>query len=84
MYSEQYRSLVSEEPEILCRGGSIIVSPLGKVIAGPLLDKAGALIEELDLEEIALSKLDFDAIGHYSRDDIFEFNVSDQPDLKKE
>jgi len=69
--------------EIMCRGGSIIVS-LGKVIAGPLYDKADALIEELDLNEIAFSKLDFDAVGHYSRDDIFEFKVLDQPGIKKE
>jgi nitrilase len=84
MYPEQYRSLMDEEPEIMCRGGSIIVSPFGKVLAGPLYDKAGALIQELDLDEIILSKLDFDGVGHYSRADIFEFNVLNQPEVKKE
>jgi len=36
MYPENYQYLVKDEKENLCPGGSIIVSPLGKVIAGPL------------------------------------------------
>ncbi|MCC1485231.1 carbon-nitrogen hydrolase family protein [Winogradskyella immobilis] len=84
MYPERYKSLVKNEPENLCRGGSIIVSPLGKIIEGPLFDKAGALIAELDLDTISHSKLDFDVIGHYSRDDIFQFNAINQPDIIQE
>lgn len=84
MYPDKYQSLVGDEPENMCRGGSVIVSPLGKIIAGPLFDKAGALIAEIDLEEIKLSKLDFDVIGHYSRNDIFHFDVLNQPEIKKE
>ena len=84
MYPEKYQHLVQDEPENMCRGGSIIFSPLGKKIAGPLFDKAGALVAEIDLEEINLSKLDFDVIGHYSRDDIFQFNVLNQPEIGQE
>ena len=84
MYPEQYKSMVEDEPELMCRGGSVIISPLGEIIAGPLFDKAGALISEIDLEEITLSKLDFDVVGHYSRDDIFDFKVLNQPKMKKE
>jgi nitrilase len=84
MYPDQYRSLVENEPELMCRGGSIIVAPTGKTIAGPLFDKAGALRAEIDLEDIILSKLDFDAVGHYSRDDIFDFKVLNQPKMKVE
>lgn len=84
MYPDKYRSFVGNEPEIICRGGSIIVAPSGKVIAGPLFDQAGALQAEIDLDDIILSKLDFDPVGHYSRDDIFEFNVLNQPSIKKE
>ncbi len=84
MYPKKYQSLVKDDPENICRGGSVIVSPLGKIIAGPLFDKSGALIAELNLEEINLSKLDFDVIGHYSRNDIFQFNILNQPDMKKE
>lgn len=84
MYPEQYRSMVENEPELMCRGGSVIISPLGKIIAGPLFDQPGAVIGKIDLEEITLSKLDFDVIGHYSRDDIFDFRVFNQPKIKKE
>ena len=84
MYPDKYQHLVQDEPENMCRGGSVIFSPLGKKIAGPLFDKAGALVAEIDLEEINLSKLDFDVIGHYSRDDIFQFNVLNQPEIGQE
>lgn len=84
MYPEKYQTLVADEPETMCRGGSIIVAPNGKILAGPLYDKAGVLVAEIDLEEIKLNKLDFDVIGHYARNDIFEFDVKDQPEIKKE
>ena len=84
MYPDKYQHLVQDEPENMCRGGSVIFSPLGKLIAGPLFDKAGALVAEIDLEEINFSKLDFDVIGHYSRDDIFQFNVLNQPEIGQE
>jgi nitrilase len=84
MYPKKYQSLAKDEPEEMCRGGSVIVSPLGEILAGPLFDESGALIAELNLEEINFSKLDFDVIGHYSRNDIFQFNVVNQPDMKKE
>ena len=83
MYPQKYADTVKNEPENLCRGGSIIVSPLGKVIAGPLFDTSGVLIAELDLEDVTRSKLDFDVIGHYARNDIFELKVNQQPDIKK-
>lgn len=84
MYPEKYRSLVADQPENMCPGGSVIVSPMGKIIAGPLFGEAGALVAELNLEEIGLSKLDFDVIGHYARNDIFDFQVLNQPEMVKE
>ncbi len=84
MYPEKYKHLVEKEPENLCPGGSVIVSPLGKIIAGPLFNEAGAVIAEIDLEEIKQAKLDFDVIGHYARNDIFKYNAINQPDIKEE
>lgn len=83
MYPEKYARLVQEEQEHLCEGGSMIVSPLGKVIAGPLFGEAGVLIADLDLEDVTKSKLDFDVVGHYARNDIFELNINGQPEIKK-
>lgn len=75
MYPEKYHHLIESEPDEMCAGGSIIVSPMGKIIAGPLFGESGALIADLDLSEIIKSKLDFDVIGHYARNDIFKFEI---------
>jgi len=84
MYPKKYLDLVKDEPENMCRGGSVIVSPLGKILAGPLFDESGAVIAELDLGEITSSKLDFDVVGHYARDDIFQLNILNQPEIINE
>jgi nitrilase len=70
---------LADQPEVLCRGGSAIVSPLGKVIAGPLWDEEGCLYAELDLAEVVRGRLDFDVVGHYNRPDVFRFTVNERP-----
>lgn len=67
------------QPEIMARGGSVIVSPLGQVVAGPLWDEEGCLFAELDMAQVAQSKLDFDVVGHYNRPDIFRFEINERP-----
>jgi nitrilase len=67
------------QPEVMCRGGSAIVSPLGEVLAGPLFDQEGILYATLDLAEVARSKFDFDVVGHYARPDVFQLVVNEQP-----
>lgn len=84
MYSPKYQEQVPTDDSDFCEGGSVIISPLGEIIAGPLFGTSGCLFAELDLDEVQNSKLDFDVIGHYSRDDIFKLKIKDQPDIKKE
>ena len=67
------------QPEVMCRGGSVIVSPLGDVIAGPLFDQEGILYAELDLADVVRAKYDFDVVGHYARPDVFQLTVNEQP-----
>lgn len=69
---------LAEQPKVMCRGGSAIISPLGEVIAGPLYDKEGILFADLDLGEIVRAKVDFDVVGHYSRPDVFQLTVNEQ------
>lgn len=66
-------------PEIVCRGGSAILSPLGDVLAGPLYNEEGMLLAELDMAEIPRSRFDFDVTGHYARPDVFQLRVNEQP-----
>ncbi len=74
-YPEEYLSELEGEPEIMSAGGSVILDPYGEVLAGPLWEEEGLLVAELDMRELAKSKLEFDAVGHYNRKDIFEFKV---------
>jgi nitrilase len=81
MYPDDLKELkeLDEQPEIMCRGGSAIISPLGKVLAGPLYDQEGILFADLDLAAIARSKFDFDVVGHYARADVFQLIVNEKP-----
>ncbi len=65
------------QPEVMCRGGSAIVSPLGELLAEPLYDREGILTADLDLAEVARAKFDFDVVGHYARPDVFQLHVNE-------
>jgi len=66
-------------PYEICRGGSVIYSPLGELLAGPLFGSPGVLVAELDMQEIARGRYDFDAVGHYARPDVFRLEVDERP-----
>ena len=59
----------------LC-GGSVIVAPDSRVIAGPLGPEEGILYADLDLEAGIKMKLRHDFAGHYNRPDIFQLRVN--------
>ncbi|MBC8154486.1 MAG: carbon-nitrogen hydrolase family protein [Bacteroidetes bacterium] len=82
-YPARYQAELENEPDIMSRGGSVIISPLGDILAGPLWNQEGLLVAELDFATLAKSKLDFDVVGHYSRNDVFNFDVVNQPSIQK-
>jgi nitrilase len=45
------------------------------VLAGPLLDRSGVLIADVDVADIVRARFDFDPVGHYARPDIFHLEV---------
>lgn len=61
-------------PEVLCRGGSAIVAPDGRVLAGPLYGEEGLLVADLDLGEAVMGKQLLDVAGHYSRPDVLRLD----------
>jgi nitrilase len=65
------------QPQVMCPGGSVIVSPLGEVLAGPLFGEQGILYAELDMAEVVRGKFDFDVVGHYARPDVFKLIVNE-------
>ena len=70
---------LADQPQEMTRGGSVMVSPMGEVLAGPLWGKEGILYADLDLEQVARARMDFDPTGHYHRPDVFQFAVPEQP-----
>ncbi len=55
-------------------GRSLIISPFGEVLAGPLMGQ-GLLTADINLDEIQRGKYDLDVAGHYNRPDIFDLRI---------
>jgi nitrilase len=69
------QTTTAEGDEFLCRGGSLIVSPFGEVMAGPVWEKEDLLVVECDFEDCLRGRLDLDVGGSYSRSDAFKLTV---------
>ena len=63
-------------PENILRGGSCIIAPDGSFIVEPVFDKDAVIIAELNLTMIDKEKMTLDVSGHYSRPDVFDFQVN--------
>lgn len=73
----QMNNRLPDAPDtVLMRGGSLIVDPLGRVLAGPVFDEDALLSAELDLSLIPMAQMDFDVVGHYARPDVFSLQVN--------
>jgi len=70
-------SLGDSSDTVLIRGGSAIISPLGRVLAGPSYEGETILTADLDLNDIGRGKFDFDVVGHYCRPDVFQLIVNE-------
>ena len=55
-------------------GRSLIISPFGEVLAGPLTG-SGLLTADINLDDIQRGKYDLDVAGHYNRPDIFDLRI---------
>ncbi len=59
-----------------CSGGSVIVAPNSRILAGPMGDEEGILYADCNLELGIQMKLRHDFAGHYNRPDIFQLYVN--------
>ncbi|CAI5444258.1 unnamed protein product [Caenorhabditis angaria] len=69
------------EQKIMIRGGSCAIDPLGNVLIEPDFSQETIRFTDIDLAEIPLGKMDLDVCGHYSRPDVFQLIVDEQPKL---
>ena len=72
------QEMMSELPEIVCRGGSCIVDPYGHYVTEPVWDEETIICAELDMSLPAACKMEHDAMGHYARPDVLELKVNEK------
>ncbi|MEO1652571.1 MAG: carbon-nitrogen hydrolase family protein [Bacteroidota bacterium] len=77
-YPAHLQEELQGESDIMSRGGSVIISPMGEALAGPLFEQEGILCAELDRSTLIKSKMDLDIMGHYARPDLFQFQGPSQ------
>ena len=83
---DQYPQDLLEQDEIsrlkeeTCTGGTCLIDPYGHYVTEPVWNKEAIIYADLDLDMVPMSRMEFDATGHYSRPDILEFYVNDYDD----
>jgi nitrilase len=79
-FPADYHGDLGADPEaVVTRGGSCIIDPFGRILAGPDFEGETILIAELDRSQIVRGKFDLDVVGHYARPDIFQLRVDERP-----
>lgn len=74
----QEQEEISRLKEEMCTGGSCIIDPYGHYVMEPVWNKEVILYADLDMDKVPMSRMEFDATGHYSRPDILELYVYDE------
>jgi nitrilase len=76
---EEYDCIQGNAPDTeLIRGGSVIVNPLGEVLAGPVYGRELTLTADIDLMDTVRGKYDLDVTGHYARPEVFSLIVDEK------
>lgn len=79
-YPDDFDCALGDDPDtVLMRGGSMIVAPLGEVLAGPDFSGETILYARIDPDDVVRGKYDFDVTGHYARPDVFNLSVDVAP-----
>ena len=73
------RAQLYPDPEKwLNSGDSVIVSPGGEIVAGPLHAEYGILYADCDPARASAAKRTMDVAGHYGRPDLFRLEINRQ------
>lgn len=68
-------ALFPDAEEWINDGDSVVIDPMGKIVAGPLRREVGVLYAEIDIARVAPARRTLDVTGHYARPDLFELQV---------
>ena len=71
-FPDDFPVALDDDPDrVYGRGGAAIAEPTwGEIVAGPLYGEEGMVLADCDLREGLHAKRWFDAVGHYSREDV--------------
>jgi nitrilase len=65
-----------EGRDVIGRGGSAVLAPDGRYVAGPLYGEEGILVADLERSTLLEERQRFDAAGHYHRPDVLRLDVT--------
>ena len=68
--------IVSRGDQFVLRGGSAIIAPNGSYVCEPVFEAPAVLIADLDLGATREEAMSLDVAGHYSRPDVFAFELT--------
>ena len=74
-YPTKYEVFNNKAEDPIMKGGSCIISPLGKILASAINKTKTIIYADINLDETVKGKYDFDVVGHYSRPDIFKLEI---------
>ena len=70
-FPDDFPVALPEDREVLGNGGAAVIEPSsGEIVAGPLYGEEGTVVADCDLGVCLRTKRWFDAVGHYSREDV--------------
>ena len=82
MYPSGYHGPAAREienlPKAPCNGGSAVIDPYGHYVTEPVWDRECIIYADINPDETARARMEFDACGHYSRPDVTELIIHEK------
>lgn len=72
---EPIAELANNPGKLILDGGSAVIGPNGRYVAGPVFDAEAIVLARINLNRIREESLTLDVTGHYSRPDLFDFRT---------